>query len=44
MSVRPARPVRADYPVFEPIETRWADNDAYGHVKTWSSTPFSTLP
>jgi len=32
MSVRPARPVRADYPVFEPIETRWADNDAYGHV------------
>lgn len=32
MSARPARPVRADYPVFEPIETRWADNDAYGHV------------
>jgi acyl-CoA thioester hydrolase len=29
---RPARPVRADFPVFEPIETRWADNDAYGHV------------
>lgn len=32
MTDRPARPVRADYPVFEPIETRWADNDAYGHV------------
>ena len=32
MTDRPARPVRADFPVFEPIETRWADNDAYGHV------------
>lgn len=32
MTDRPARPVRADFPVFELIETRWADNDAYGHV------------
>ena len=23
---------RADFTVFEPIETRWADNDAYGHI------------
>lgn len=23
---------RADFTQFEPIETRWADNDAYGHV------------
>ena len=23
---------RADYARFEPIETRWADNDVYGHV------------
>ncbi len=23
---------RADYRRFEPIETRWSDNDAYGHV------------
>ncbi|MBL8523212.1 MAG: acyl-CoA thioesterase [Betaproteobacteria bacterium] len=28
-----ARPgVRADYKHFLPITTRWADNDAYGHV------------
>ncbi|WBQ09952.1 acyl-CoA thioesterase [Hyphomonadaceae bacterium ML37] len=27
-----SRASRADFPVFEPIETRWADNDAYGHV------------
>lgn len=26
----PAR--RGAYPVFQPIETRWADNDVYGHV------------
>lgn len=23
---------RADYARFEPIETRWSDNDVYGHV------------
>lgn len=27
-----SRASRADFAVFEPIETRWADNDAYGHV------------
>ena len=25
-------PQRADYPHFQPITTRWHDNDAYGHV------------
>tara|TARA_R110001599_G_scaffold353823_1_gene599158 strand:- start:32192 stop:32623 length:432 start_codon:yes stop_codon:yes gene_type:complete len=25
-------PSRADYKVFYPISTRWADNDIYGHV------------
>ncbi|MGI8726259.1 MAG: acyl-CoA thioesterase [Solirubrobacterales bacterium] len=30
MSDRPAR--RADYPHFLPIQTRWNDNDVYGHV------------
>ncbi|MEO1038890.1 MAG: thioesterase family protein [Pseudomonadota bacterium] len=29
---RPAPARRSDYAVFEPIETRWADNDAYGHI------------
>ena len=29
---RAARPVRADYAVFRPIQTRWIDNDVYGHV------------
>ncbi len=27
-----SRVTRSDFAVFEPIETRWADNDAYGHV------------
>ncbi|MGJ3232046.1 MAG: acyl-CoA thioesterase [Oceanicaulis sp.] len=27
-----ARATRAQFSVFEPIETRWADNDVYGHV------------
>lgn len=31
MTDRP-RATRADFATFEPIETRWADNDAYGHV------------
>ena len=26
------RAARADYPVFETIPTRWADNDIYGHA------------
>jgi acyl-CoA thioester hydrolase len=33
MAENRARPgVRADYRHFLPITTRWADNDAYGHV------------
>lgn len=31
MSQSPA-PAREDYRVFYPIDTRWADNDVYGHV------------
>jgi acyl-CoA thioester hydrolase len=27
-----AIPTRADYKVFYPINTRWSDNDIYGHV------------
>jgi len=29
---KPGRPGRSDYKVFYPIDTRWADNDIYGHV------------
>ncbi|MDF1586624.1 acyl-CoA thioesterase [Marinimicrococcus flavescens] len=29
---RPPRPVRADYPWFTTMDTRWMDNDIYGHV------------
>jgi acyl-CoA thioesterase FadM len=25
-------PQRSDYPHFQPVTTRWHDNDAYGHV------------
>lgn len=25
-------PARSDYPFFYPINTRWSDNDVYGHV------------
>ena len=32
MSARPAPARRERFPVFEPVETRWADNDVYGHV------------
>jgi acyl-CoA thioester hydrolase len=27
-----AAPLRSDYPHFQPITTRWHDNDIYGHV------------
>ena len=27
-----APPTRADFPLIDRVETRWADNDAYGHV------------
>jgi acyl-CoA thioester hydrolase len=29
---RPALPLRAEYGYFSAIETRWMDNDIYGHV------------
>lgn len=29
---RPQAARRSDFRVFRPITTRWADNDAYGHV------------
>ena len=29
---RDAPPGRADYVAFSPIQTRWMDNDVYGHV------------
>ena len=29
---RPTPSTRTAYAVFEPIETRWADNDVYGHI------------
>lgn len=32
MSARPAPQPRAAYRHFLPIQTRWMDNDAYGHV------------
>lgn len=32
MTDRPAPPTHADYVHFAPIQTRWNDNDVYGHV------------
>ena len=32
MSSRPAPPQRADYPHHCTLETRWMDNDVYGHL------------
>jgi len=32
VSDRPARLARSSFRLFRPIATRWADNDAYGHV------------
>lgn len=29
---KPERPSRADFCVFRPVQTRWMDNDVYGHV------------
>lgn len=29
---RPTPPARGDYACFETLDTRWADNDVYGHV------------
>ncbi|MEM0944739.1 MAG: thioesterase family protein [Pseudomonadota bacterium] len=30
--MKPDPPARTAYRVFRPIQTRWADNDVYGHV------------
>ncbi|UFN48237.1 acyl-CoA thioesterase [Roseomonas sp. OT10] len=45
---KPARllPRRAEYRYFQPITTRWSDNDAYGHVNnaiyySWFDTTLS---
>ena len=32
MSERPTRLSRSAFKLFRPIQTRWMDNDAYGHV------------
>jgi acyl-CoA thioester hydrolase len=45
---RPVPNVRADYPVFRPITTRWMDNDVYGHVNnvvyySWFDTAVNAL-
>jgi acyl-CoA thioesterase FadM len=32
VSERPSRPTRADYVVWRVATTRWADDDAYGHL------------
>ncbi len=32
ISDKPARLNRSDFRVFRPIQTRWMDNDVYGHV------------
>ena len=32
MSDAPPAPTRASYLLFQPIQTRWNDNDVYGHV------------
>ena len=32
MSERTPPPTRADFPVFYKIQTRWMDNDVYGHM------------
>ena len=41
MNDRPTPPVRADFPVFKTITTRWMDNDLYGHVN--NATYYSFL-
>lgn len=41
MTEKPQPPVRADFPVFRTITTRWMDNDLYGHVN--NATYYSFL-
>jgi acyl-CoA thioester hydrolase len=33
-AIKPAAEPRSAYRVFSPIQTRWADNDVYGHINT----------
>ena len=47
-SSRPQPHARDRYRVFRPIQTRWADNDVYGHVNnvvyySWFDTAVNTL-
>lgn len=32
MAERPSAPRRSDYAAFYPLQTRWIDNDVYGHM------------
>lgn len=48
MSERPGRPQRSDYPRFFPVQTRWTDNDMYGHANNalyyeWFDLAVNTL-
>ncbi len=45
---RPARLTRGDFSIFVPVQTRWHDNDVYGHVNnvvyyTWFDTAVNGL-
>lgn len=45
---RPARLTRADFRVFAPMQTRWHDNDIYGHINnvvyyTWFDTAVNSM-
>jgi acyl-CoA thioester hydrolase len=47
MSTRPSPRPRADFPFFRSIQTRWGDNDIYGHVNNvvyygWFDTAVNT--
>ena len=41
MADKPTPPVRAEFPVFREITTRWMDNDLYGHIN--NATYYSFL-
>jgi acyl-CoA thioester hydrolase len=48
VSERPRRPRRADYRRFVPVQTRWTDNDMYGHANNavyyqWFDLAVNTL-
>ena len=47
-TTRPTPQPRSAYQVFQPISTRWSDNDAYGHVNnvvyySWFDTAVNAL-